>query len=109
MAVAVVTDSTAYLPADLIERHGIHVVPLYVVFGGDRTVRGGHITDYPAFFDELRAAESLPAPLAPDPPRGGASIPPPAAVRGRLLDSLRAVAGRRELFYPYAHPGGVKR
>src|SRR3954451_19896550 len=58
--VEVVTDSTAYLPAELIERHGIHVVPLYVVFGGDRTVRETDITDYPAFFDELRAAESLP-------------------------------------------------
>src|SRR3954451_21257539 len=60
MAVAVVTDSTAYLPADLIERHGIEVVPLYIVFGGDRTVRETDITDYPAFFEELRAAESLP-------------------------------------------------
>src|SRR3954463_2602201 len=58
--VEVVTDSTAYLPAELIERHGLHVVPLYVVFGGDRTVRETDITDYPAFFDELRAAESLP-------------------------------------------------
>src|SRR3954468_13022179 len=58
--VEVVTDSTAYLPAESIERHGIHVVPLYVVFGGDRTVRETDITDYPAFFEELRAAESLP-------------------------------------------------
>src|SRR3954465_1854515 len=60
MAVAVVTDSTAYLPAELIERHGIEVVPLYIVFGGDRTVRETDITDYPAFFEELRAAETLP-------------------------------------------------
>jgi DegV family protein with EDD domain len=59
-AVAVVTDSTAYLPADLIERHGITVVPLYVVFGPDRTVRETDITDYPAFFEELRGAETLP-------------------------------------------------
>src|SRR4051794_9159360 len=58
--VEVVTDSTAYLPAELIQRHGIHVVPLYVVFGGDRTVRETDITDYPAFFEEPRAAESLP-------------------------------------------------
>ena len=58
--VAVVTDSTSYLPPELIERHGIHVVPLYVVFGGDRTVPEVDITDYPAFFDELRNAESLP-------------------------------------------------
>lgn len=31
--VALVTDSTSYLPPELVERHGIHVVPLYVVFG----------------------------------------------------------------------------
>jgi DegV family protein with EDD domain len=58
--VAVVTDSTAYLPPDLVARHGIHVVSLYVVFGGDRTVPETEITDYPAFFEELRTAESLP-------------------------------------------------
>jgi DegV family protein with EDD domain len=58
--VAVVTDSTAYLPPDLVERDHIHVVPLYVVFGGDRTVPETEITDYPAFFEELRSAESLP-------------------------------------------------
>jgi DegV family protein with EDD domain len=58
--VAVVTDSTAYLPSELIRRHAIHVVPLYVVFGGDRTVPEIEITDYPAFFDELRVADSLP-------------------------------------------------
>jgi DegV family protein with EDD domain len=58
--VAVVTDSTSYLPPELIERHGIKVVPLYVVFGGDRIVPEVEITDYPAFFDELRTAEKLP-------------------------------------------------
>ena len=57
---AVVTDSTSYLPPELIERHGIHVVPLYVVFHGDRTVPEVDITDYPAFFEELRSAEKLP-------------------------------------------------
>src|ERR687895_1231816 len=58
--VAIVTDSTAYLPAELLGRHGIHVVPLYVVFGGDRTVPEVEITDYDAFFDELRSVEKLP-------------------------------------------------
>jgi DegV family protein with EDD domain len=38
----------------------VHVVPLYVVFGADRTVPEVEITDYPAFFDELRSAERLP-------------------------------------------------
>jgi DegV family protein with EDD domain len=32
--VAVITDSTAYLPDELIEGYGIHVVPLYVVLAG---------------------------------------------------------------------------
>jgi DegV family protein with EDD domain len=58
--VAVVTDSTAYLPPELLQLHQITVVPLYVVFGGNRTVPETEITDYPAFFDELRTAESLP-------------------------------------------------
>ncbi len=34
MPVAVVTDSTAYLPEELVEGYGIHVVPLYVVLAG---------------------------------------------------------------------------
>ena len=34
MSVTVVTDSTAYLPAELTEGYGIHVVPLYVVLPG---------------------------------------------------------------------------
>jgi DegV family protein with EDD domain len=58
--VAIVTDSTAYLPAELIERHGVHVVPLYVVFEGDRPVPEVEITDYDEFFEELRRAERLP-------------------------------------------------
>jgi DegV family protein with EDD domain len=58
--VAVVTDSTSYLPPELIEQNGIAVVPLYVVFDGDRTLPEIDITDYPAFFEELRTAEKLP-------------------------------------------------
>jgi DegV family protein with EDD domain len=58
--VTVVTDSTSYLPPELIERHRIHVVPLYVVFDGDRPVSELDITDYAAFFEDLRAADKLP-------------------------------------------------
>ncbi|HZG50320.1 MAG TPA: DegV family protein [Thermoleophilaceae bacterium] len=58
--VAIVTDSTSYLPPELIERHAIHVVSLYVVFGGDRTVPEVEITDHAAFIEELRGAEKLP-------------------------------------------------
>jgi DegV family protein with EDD domain len=58
--VAVVTDSTSYLPPGVAEENDLTVVPLYVVFGGDRTVPETEITDYDAFFDELRTAETLP-------------------------------------------------
>lgn len=58
--VAIVTDSTSYLPAETLQRFDIAVVPLYVVFNGNRTVPEVEITDYPAFFDELRHAEKLP-------------------------------------------------
>jgi DegV family protein with EDD domain len=34
VSVAVITDSTAYLPDELVEGYGIHVVPLYVVLAG---------------------------------------------------------------------------
>jgi DegV family protein with EDD domain len=60
VAVAVVTDTTSYLPGDVVEANGIHLVSLYVVFGGERTVREADITDYDAFFEELRGTEQLP-------------------------------------------------
>jgi DegV family protein with EDD domain len=60
VGVAVVTDTTAYLPREVVEANRIHVVSLYVVFGGERTVPEAEITDYSAFFDELRSAEQLP-------------------------------------------------
>ena len=43
-AVAVVTDSTAYLPADLVTAHGLTVVPLTVVVGGRSLAEGIEVT-----------------------------------------------------------------
>lgn len=43
MPVAVVTDSTAYLPQALIEKYGIEVVPLYVVLAGRSGREGSEI------------------------------------------------------------------
>jgi DegV family protein with EDD domain len=40
----IVTDSTAYLPVEVIERHDIEVVPLHVVVGGRDHVEGRDIT-----------------------------------------------------------------
>jgi DegV family protein with EDD domain len=42
--VALVTDSTAYLPVDLVERQGIRVVPLHVILGGQQFSEGVDVT-----------------------------------------------------------------
>jgi len=44
VSVAIVTDSTAYLPVDLVARHGIWVVPLHVVLGGKQFSEGVDVT-----------------------------------------------------------------
>ncbi|MEO5745592.1 MAG: DegV family protein, partial [Terracoccus sp.] len=44
MSVRIVTDSTAYLPADVAASHGIAVVPLHVVVGGAEHSEGSDIT-----------------------------------------------------------------
>jgi DegV family protein with EDD domain len=42
--VAIVTDSTSYLPAELIVEHGIRVVPLQVIIGGSAYDEGAEAT-----------------------------------------------------------------
>ena len=57
--VAVVTDSTPYLPAQLIERWRIHQVSLYVGWEGD--LRPEHeYEDLDAFYARLRDSPQLP-------------------------------------------------
>jgi DegV family protein with EDD domain len=58
-AVAVVTDSTSYLPRDVVAARGIHEVSLYVSDGGGQR-RELDISDYGRFYDGLRAATDLP-------------------------------------------------
>src|SRR3954454_20019880 len=59
MPVAVVTDSTHYLPADVLARHEIHVVSLYVK-RGETLERESEIIDLDAFYERLRAASDVP-------------------------------------------------
>ena len=59
-SVTVVTDTTGYLPVEVIEANGIKLVSLYVNFGGERTEREADLTDYDAFYEELRTADKLP-------------------------------------------------
>ena len=44
MNVAIVTDSTAYLPQSVVAEHGIRVVPLHVVIGGTEFSEGVDVT-----------------------------------------------------------------
>jgi DegV family protein with EDD domain len=56
---AIVTDSTPYLPRVLIERSQIHEVSLYVGWGGE-LARESSYTDLDAFYERLRDSEQLP-------------------------------------------------
>jgi DegV family protein with EDD domain len=57
--VAVVVDTTAYMPREVLERSAIHEVSLYVN-DGERHEREADITDYSDFYERLRGASSLP-------------------------------------------------
>src|SRR3954447_15455771 len=54
--IAVVTDTTQYLPRDVVERHGLGLVSLYVNWDG-RTEREGEMAGYDAFYEHLRTSD----------------------------------------------------
>src|SRR3954468_4758740 len=58
-AVAVVTDSTSYLPRELVAARGIREVSLYVSDGAAQR-RELDVSDYARFYDDLRPARDLP-------------------------------------------------
>jgi DegV family protein with EDD domain len=55
--IAVVCDTTAYLPPELIAERGIETISLYVSVDGDQQ-RESEIDDYAAFYERLRASSS---------------------------------------------------
>ena len=59
MAVAIVTDTTHYLPAELAAAHSLHQVSLYVRWG-ETLERESEMPDLDAFYGRLRAAQDLP-------------------------------------------------
>jgi DegV family protein with EDD domain len=77
--VAIVSDSTHYLPADLVREAGVSEVSLYVR-SGERQQRECDITDYDAFYGGLAEPGELPSTSQP-------SIGDFAAVYEPLLDS----------------------
>lgn len=58
--VALVTDSTAYLPPELVAQHQIHVIPLYVRFG-EQVFRDNVDMTADQFYARLRVSPVLPA------------------------------------------------
>jgi DegV family protein with EDD domain len=58
--VAIVSDTTAYLPREVAEANQVTLVSLYINWGGERTEREAEITDISAFMEDLRAGEQLP-------------------------------------------------
>lgn len=59
MKIAVMTDSTSYIPGELIDKHNIHIVPLSVVFG-DTSYREGTDITTEEFYQKVKEAEELP-------------------------------------------------
>ena len=66
MAIRIVTDSTADLPAEVAEQLGITVVPLNVHFGEETFLDGVDIL-HDEFFERLRTARQLPTTSQPSP------------------------------------------
>jgi DegV family protein with EDD domain len=90
--VAVVSDTTHYLPSALVEANGITPVSLYVNFDGERTEREGEMPDFDAFYDELRSSERLPTTSQPSVGDFVAAYEPLLA-EGRDVVSIHLSAG----------------
>jgi len=59
--VAVVTDSTHYMPREVVERHNLRIVSLYVRWGEPpRDDREADLPDFDGFYGHLRSARELP-------------------------------------------------
>ena len=57
--VAVVTDSTAYIPDDLVKKHNITVAPLILIWG-DETFQDGVDIQPNEFYRRLSTAKVMP-------------------------------------------------
>lgn len=57
--VTIVTDSTPYLPQELVDQYGLYILPLSVVWG-DKVYRDGVDIQADEFYKKLAVAENLP-------------------------------------------------
>ena len=66
MKIGIVTDSTCDLGADIVQRYGIEVVPLFIQMGEERLMDGVNITKS-EFYTRLPAYDPAPTTAAPGP------------------------------------------
>jgi fatty acid-binding protein DegV len=57
--IAVVTDSTTYLPADLVKKHNISIAPQVLIWG-DQTYKDGVDIQSQEFFTRLKTSKVMP-------------------------------------------------
>ncbi|HHS97046.1 MAG TPA: DegV family protein [Chloroflexi bacterium] len=79
--IAVVTDSTAYLPPQVRERFGIPVIPLHLIWG-EEVLKDGVDIDPTAFYQRLQTAPTLPTTSQPS--------------TGEFVDFFRSVAEEKD-------------
>jgi DegV family protein with EDD domain len=89
--VAVVTDTTHYLPRDLVAQLDLHQVSLYVTFEG-RTEREADITDLADFYTRLSASSEMPSTSQPS-VGDFLSVYEPLLEAGRDIVSIHLSAG----------------
>jgi len=92
MSVAVVTDTTAYLPTALAEENDVSIVSLYVIWGTERTEREADMHDFDRFFEELRSVEALPTTSQPS-VGDFTSVYEPLLAEGRDVISIHISGG----------------
>src|SRR6187200_3177214 len=89
--VAVVTDSTHYLPPEVVAARELHVVSLYVKEGGEQR-REAELTDLGAFYERLRTATDLPTTSQPS-IGDFAAVYEPLVAAGRDVVSIHVAGG----------------
>ena len=88
--VAVVTDSTTYVPAAMLERWGVSLVSLYVGWGDERLAEGDYELD--DFYARLRDSSDLPSTSQPS-VGDFLAVYEPLAAAGRDVVSIHIAAG----------------
>jgi DegV family protein with EDD domain len=88
--VAVVTDSTTYVPTEMLERWGVSQVSLYVGWGDERLPEGDYELD--DFYARLRESSELPSTSQPS-VGDFLAVYEPLAAAGRDIVSVHIAAG----------------